>query len=117
MKTCAFRGLFGKNNVLEQLFFCVKDRPDPSPILPGMFLVTHPKRPTPPPPLPCVKRPFEWEIHGSANLAFFCCVLRVTWCHHVRFLCYLRHNGGTINVSKFEVVTSRLFSTYPVVVG
>ena len=59
--------------------------------------------------VPFVKRPFEWEIHGSANLATFCCVLRVTWCHRVCFLCYLRQNGGTINVSKFEVLASCLF--------
>ena len=40
--------------------------------------------------VPCVNRPFEWEIHGSVNLTTFCCVLRLTWCHHrVRFLCYL----------------------------
>ena len=59
--------------------------------------------------VPCVKRPFEWKIHVAANLAIFCCVLRVTWCHLVHFSCYLRQNGGTINVSKFEVLTSRLF--------
>ena len=58
---------------------------------------------------PCVKRLFEWEIHGSANLATFWYVLRVTWCHCVCFSCYLHENGGTINVSKFEVLTSRLF--------
>ena len=38
----------------------------------------------------CVKQLFEWEIHGSANLTPLCCVLRVTWCHCVRFLCYVR---------------------------
>ena len=58
--------------------------------------------------VPCVKRTFEWEIHGSANLATFCCVLRITWCHCVRFSCYLCQNGGTINVSKIEVLTSCL---------
>ena len=59
--------------------------------------------------VPFVKRPFEWETHGGANLATFCCVLRVTWCHCVRFSCYLRQNGATINVSKFKVLTSHLF--------
>ena len=55
--------------------------------------------------VPCVKRPFEWEIHGSANLTTFCCVLRVTGCHHVRFSCYLRQKHGTIHVCKLEVLT------------
>ena len=59
--------------------------------------------------VPFVKRPFEWGIHGSANLATFCCVLRVTCCHRVRFSCYLRQNGATINASKFKVLPSRLF--------
>ena len=57
---------------------------------------------------PCVKRPFEWEIHGSANLTTFCCVLRVTWCHCVCFSCYLRQKRGTTNVCKLEVLTSHL---------
>ena len=39
---------------------------------------------------------------------FFGCVLRVTWCHCVCFSCCFRQNGGTINVSKLEVLTSRL---------
>ena len=59
--------------------------------------------------VPCVKWPFEWEIHGRAQLATFCYVLRAPWCHRVCFSCYLRQNGGTINVSKFEVSTSPLF--------
>ena len=58
--------------------------------------------------IPCVKRLFEWRIHNSANLAKFCCGLRTTWCHCVCFLCYLGENGGTINVCKFEFLTSRL---------
>ena len=58
--------------------------------------------------VPCVMRPLEWELHGSANLTTFCCVLRKTWCHRVRFWCYLRQNRGTINVCKFHVFTSHL---------
>ena len=56
-----------------------------------------------------MKRLFEWGIHRGANLATFYCVLRVTWCHCVRFSCYFRPNGATINVSNFKVLTSRLF--------
>ena len=40
--------------------------------------------------VPFVNRPFESEIHGTVNLTYFCCVLLVTWCHCVRFSCYLR---------------------------
>ena len=39
----------------------------------------------------------------------FCYVLRIIWCHQTCFSCYLRQNGGAINVSKFEVLTSPLF--------
>ena len=46
-------------------------------------------------------------------LAFFCFVSLVTWCHCVCFSCYLRQNGGTINVSKFEDFTSRLCPHIP----
>ena len=53
-----------------------------------------PLPPSLPPPggpsVPFVNRPFESEIHGTANFTNFCCVLLVTWCHRVRFLCYLR---------------------------
>ena len=59
--------------------------------------------------VPFVKPPFEWEIRGGANLATFCCVLLVTWCHRVCFSCCLRQNGATINMSRFKVLTSRLF--------
>ena len=41
------------------------------------------------------------------NLTIFCCVLRVTWCHHVRFSCYLRQKRGAINVCELEVISSR----------
>ena len=57
--------------------------------------------------VPCLKEPFEWEINGNANLAIFCYILRVTWCHCVRFSCHFRQNGGIVNVSKLEVLTSR----------
>ena len=40
--------------------------------------------------VPFVNRPFESEIHGTVNVTYFCCVLLVTWCQRVRFLCYLR---------------------------
>ena len=56
----------------------------------------------------CVKRLFEWEIHGSANLTTFCYVLRVTWFHCVHFLCYFRQKRGAINVCKLDVLTSLL---------
>ena len=58
--------------------------------------------------VPCAKWPCEWEIHGSANLTTFCCVLRVMWCHRVCFSCYLRQKRGTINVCKLEVLASHL---------
>ena len=54
--------------------------------------------------VPCVNRPFEWEVHRSVNSTTFCCVLRVTWCHRVCFSCYLRPKRGTINVCKCEVL-------------
>ena len=56
--------------------------------------------------VPCVKRPFEWEIHGSADLTTFGCVLRVTCCHGVRFSCYLCQKHGTTHVCNLEVSTS-----------
>ena len=42
------------------------------------------------------------------NLTTFCCVLRVIWCHRVRFSCYLRQKRGTINVCKLEILSSHL---------
>ena len=74
-------------------------------------MILPPPPPSPPThriPVPFVNRPFEWEIHGTVNLTTFCCVLRVTWCHHVRFSCYLRQKRGTINVCKLEVLTSHV---------
>ena len=58
--------------------------------------------------VPFVKWLFELEIHGSANLKVVCCVLRSTWCRRVCFSCYLHQKRGTINVRKFEFLTSHL---------
>ena len=58
--------------------------------------------------VPCVKRPFEWDIHVSVNLATCCYVLRVSWCQRVCFSCYLHQNVGTTNVCRCEVSTSHL---------
>ena len=52
---------------------------------------------------PFVKWSFELEIHGGTNLSIFCCVLRETRCHRVRFSCYFRQNASTINVPKLDV--------------
>ena len=54
-------------------------------------------------PVPFLKRPFEWGVCGGTNLATFWCVLRVIWCHGVRFSCYLCQDAATMNVSKFRV--------------
>ena len=54
--------------------------------------------------VPFVKRPFEWEIHGSVNLTKFCFVLLATWRHHLRFLCHLRQNIVARIVLKFGVL-------------
>ena len=40
--------------------------------------------------VPFVNRRFESEIRGTLNSTTFCCALLVTWCHRVRFSCYLR---------------------------
>ena len=53
--------------------------------------------------VPCVNRPFEWEIHGSVNFTIVCCVLEATWCHPVHFSCYLRTKLGTRHVCKLEI--------------
>ena len=39
---------------------------------------------------PFVNRLFESEIPETVNFTYFYCVLLVTWCHRVRFSCYLR---------------------------
>ena len=58
--------------------------------------------------LPFVNLPFEWDIHGTVNFTTFCCVLRVTWCHRVRFSCYLRPKRGPTSVCKLEVLSSHM---------
>ena len=54
-----------------------------------------------------MKRMFKWAIRRGASLSTVCHVLRVTWCHSVCFSCYFRQNGATVNVLKFELLTSR----------
>ena len=56
--------------------------------------------------VPCVKRLLEWEIQGNANLATLCYGLQVTFRHCGRLSCCLCQNEGTVDVSKFEVLTS-----------
>ena len=55
-----------------------------------------------------VNPPFEWDIHGNVNLTTFCSVLRVTWCHRVRFSCYLRPKHGPTNVCNLEALSSHM---------
>ena len=57
--------------------------------------------------VPFVKRPFEWEIHGSVNLTNLCFVLHVTWRHRLRFRCHLRQNIVARNALKFDVLPCR----------
>ena len=55
-----------------------------------------------------LSRPFERQIHGTVNLTTFCYLLRVLWCHRVRFSCYFCQKRGTVNLCKIEGLTSHL---------
>ena len=60
--------------------------------------------------VPFVNQPFEWDIHGTVNLTIFSFLLHVTWCHCVRFSCYVRPKRGPTNVSS-HFVSVHFFST------